>query len=94
MAAKFHSIFEGIFNDFSKKKLNVRGGRGPQIFFVHVLAITLIFFLHTQYIPVSIISSAVQHVPRTLDFRPNANARAPGFELFFDFLGTAVPNTL
>ncbi len=37
--------------------------------FVHVLARILNFILHTYYIRVSIISSAVQHVPWTLDFR-------------------------
>ena len=40
--------------------------------FVHVLARILNFILHTYYIRVSIISSAVQHVPWTLDFRPSA----------------------
>ena len=57
-----------------------RGG-GPQIFFVHVLARILNFFLHIYRMHVSIIYSAVQHVPWTLDFQPNADvARAPGFE--------------
>lgn len=49
--------------------------------FVHVLARILNFILHTYYIRVSIISSAVQHVPWTLDFRPSAvtldSTRAP-----------------
>ena len=40
--------------------------------FVHVLARILNFILHTYYIRVSIISSAVQHVPWTFDFRPSA----------------------
>lgn len=35
--------------------------------------------LHIDYIPVSIISLAVQHVPRTPDFRPSAYT-APVFE--------------
>ena len=61
------------------------GRERTQIVFVHYLARTLKFILHIYYIPVSIISSAVQHVPWTLDFKPNAYvARAPGFELFFE----------
>lgn len=40
--------------------------------FVHFLARRLNFILHSYYIPVYIISLAVQHVPWTLDFRPSA----------------------
>lgn len=45
------------------------------------LARILNFILHTYYIPVYIISSAVQHAPWALDFLPSTHmALAPGFE--------------
>ena len=60
----------------------MREGGGPQILFVHVLALTLKFILYIHYIPLSIISSAVQHVLWTLDFRPSAYVLGhPGFRM-------------